>query len=238
MKPSVDVVIPCYRYGRFLRECLESVLSQEGCDVRVLVIDDASTDDSADVARQLAAEDDRVEVIVHSANRGHIATYNEGINWACGDYFLLLSADDLLTPGALARAVALMEQHPEISFTHGREIIIPPNLPPSDCCAQQESPQWHISAGSVFIEQLCSRATNTIGTATVVVRTSAQKNAGHYRSDLPHAGDLEMWLRLAMLGNVANTSHFQGMRRVHGSNMSAFYNRVYTRDLDSTRRSI
>ena len=59
----VDVVIPCYNYGRFLAGCVAGVLDdQPGVDVRVLIIDDASQDDSAEVAQKLAAADDRIEV--------------------------------------------------------------------------------------------------------------------------------------------------------------------------------
>src|SRR5436190_991816 len=101
---SVDVFVPCYNYARFLRECVGSVLAQEGVDVRVLILDDSSTDDSEQVGRALAAEDPRIEYRRHEKNRGHIATYNEGVEWIAGDYAMLLSADDMLAPGALARA--------------------------------------------------------------------------------------------------------------------------------------
>ena len=103
---SVSVVVPCYNYGLFLEDAITSVLDdQEGVDVRVLIIDDASSDDSAEAARKIAARDPRVEVTVHATNKGHIATYNEGLlEWADGDYCVLLSADDRLTPGALRRA--------------------------------------------------------------------------------------------------------------------------------------
>src|SRR5262249_14381598 len=85
---SVSVVIPCYNYGHFLQDAVTSVLDeQEGVDVRVLIIDDASHDDSAAVAAKIAANDSRVEVAVHAANKGNIATYNEGLlEWADGDY--------------------------------------------------------------------------------------------------------------------------------------------------------
>ncbi len=112
---SVSVVIPCYMYGHFLEECAASVLDdQEGVDVRVLIIDDASPDDSAEVAHKIAARDPRVEVIVHEANQGNIATINEGLlDWADGDYWTVLSADDRLTPGALRRARDLLDAHPD-----------------------------------------------------------------------------------------------------------------------------
>src|SRR5262245_2149715 len=109
-RSTVDVVIPCYNYGHFLPQCVDSVLSQPGVDVRVLVIDDKSTDDSAEVARRLADEDERIEVRVHETNQRHIATYNEGLlGWAAADYTVLLSADDLLVPGSLGRAARVMD---------------------------------------------------------------------------------------------------------------------------------
>ena len=121
---SVSVIIPCYKYGHFLEEAVTSVLDdQEGVDVRVLIIDDASSDDSADVARKIAARDPRVEVIVHTANKGNIATYNEGLlEWADGDYCVLLSADDRLTPGALRRARDLLDAHPGVGFVYGHSL--------------------------------------------------------------------------------------------------------------------
>ena len=98
---SVSVIVPSYNYAHFLRECVESVMSQVGVDIRLLVIDDASADNTPEVAAELVAHDARVEYRRHSKNCGHIATYNEGLAWANGDYTVLLSADDMLTPGSL-----------------------------------------------------------------------------------------------------------------------------------------
>ena len=121
---SVSVVIPCYNYGRYLPEAVGSALSnQPGVDVRVLIIDDASPDDSAQVAKEIAAADPRVELRVHTDNQGGIATYNEGIiDWADGDYTVLLSADDQLTPGALTRATEFMDAHPSVGFVYGHPL--------------------------------------------------------------------------------------------------------------------
>src|SRR5437868_5525237 len=105
---SVDVIVPCYRYGHFLKQCVESVIRQESCDVRVLIVDDASPDNTPEVASVLAEADSRVTYVRHHLNKGHIATYNEGIEWASADYLLLLSADDFLLPGALYRATHAM----------------------------------------------------------------------------------------------------------------------------------
>ena len=118
----VDVIVPCYGYARYLEECVHSVLSQRDVEVRVLVIDDASPDNCSEVANLLRASDSRVHLITHTKNQGHIRTYNEGIAWASADYMLLLSADDYLLPGALGRAVALMEQHAQVGMVYGKAI--------------------------------------------------------------------------------------------------------------------
>ena len=121
----VDVVVPCYNYARFLPHCVSSVLAQHGVRVRVLIIDDCSTDETEEVGRDLAQQDDRVEFRRHSENQGHISTYNEGLlEWCTAEYSVLLSADDALAPGALARATELMNRHTDVGMTYGMAIII------------------------------------------------------------------------------------------------------------------
>lgn len=214
---SVDVAIPCYQYGRFLRECVASVLNQD-VDVRVLIIDNASTDDTLEVAMRLAVEDSRVAVQAHRTNLGPHAAYNAGIAWASADYFLVLDADDLLAPGCLSRAVAIMESDRGISFTHGAEIRFHGGEPHHE----DRSPvgNWQVSSGAEFIETICHTPVNHVGAPTVVRRTATQKRIGGYRPELPYSDDLEMWLRLATVGRVASTTSVQAYRRVHPSQMS------------------
>lgn len=236
--PRVDVVVPCYQYGRYLRSCVESILSQAAGDVRVLIIDNASTDDSAEVARQLAAEDARVEVVVHAENVGATASFNEGIAWAEAEYFLQLDADDLLAPGCLQRALEVMEKHPEIAFTYGYEALLYPDGSMQRPDAEGESPDWQIVSGRQFVESVCAFPRNLVGAPTVLRRTSAQKQAGYYRPELPYADDLEMWLRLAMFGSVASTKMIQGIRRVHALQMSSDYRNSMVRDFTEREAAI
>jgi glycosyltransferase involved in cell wall biosynthesis len=227
---GVDVVIPCYQYGHFLRECVASVLSQGVPDIRVLIIDNASTDNSVEIARQLAEADSRVSVIAHEINLGATASINEGIEWASADYFVLLDADDLLAPGCLARALPLMEANSDIAFTYGLEATI---SNADDASAFNVSPQqadWTIIPGRAYIEHACHYPRNYVGAPTVVRRTSAQKQVGLYRPELPYSDDLEMWLRLATAGSVASTKAVQGIRRVHAQQMSEGYRSSMVRD--------
>src|SRR5207248_2493337 len=170
----VDVIIPCYNYGRYLPGCVHSVLGQEGVDVRVLIIDDASPDGSGDVAEQLARRHGRVEARRHAVNRRHIATYNEGLDWAAGDYLLLLSADDLLAPGALRRAARALDAHPEVGLTYGRQIQFTSDTAPAAGPASVDG-GWHIRSGGEFLEWWCRTGQNPVTTPTAVGRNAPQE---------------------------------------------------------------
>ena len=119
MSPSVSVIVPCYRYADVLEGCVSSILEQEGVDVRVLILDDCSPDDTPAVASRLAAADARVEYRRNEQNLGLIGTANAGLEWADGDYVVLISADDVLVPGALARATTVMEANPKVGMVYG-----------------------------------------------------------------------------------------------------------------------
>ena len=126
----VSVVVPCYNYAHYLPACLGSALDQPGVEVEAIVVDDASSDGSREVAEDLSAADPRVKLIRHPRNKGHIATYNDGLEAASGEYLVLLSADDLLAPGSLARAAALLEAHPAVGFVYGRAVEFSGDAPP------------------------------------------------------------------------------------------------------------
>jgi GT2 family glycosyltransferase len=236
--PSIDVVVPCYNYGRFLQSCVNSVLAQPGCEVRILIIDDASTDDSVAIARSLAARDDRIRLLTHEENRGHIATYNEGIELLSADYMLLLSSDDMLAPGAFARAIALMEADKAIGFVYGPSVRFSVEADIATAAAgptkstDAEAPI--VEEGIAFIRRFCATPVNTVETATAVVRTSLQKRVGGYRPELPHSGDMEMWLRLAAHGKVGFIPAVQAFTRIHSNNMRHGYKA--DRDLEDFRQ--
>jgi glycosyltransferase involved in cell wall biosynthesis len=231
---SVSVVIPCYKYGHFLEEAVTSVLDdQAGVDVRVLIIDDASPDDSAEMARKLAARDPRVDVAVHAVNKGHIATYNEGLlEWADGDYCVLMSADDRLTPGALRRARDLLDANPSVGFVYGTALWFWHGKPIPT--ARTKVRRWSVWPGQWWLERRLRQAENCITSPEVVVRTKLQRQVGGYDARLPHTGDQEMWMRLAANADVGFVHGVdQAYYRVHGQNMRTAFNSL--RDLGQKR---
>jgi glycosyltransferase involved in cell wall biosynthesis len=218
---TIDVIVPCYRYGHFLRECVQSVLSQAGPSVRVLIIDDASPDNTSEVAADLVKADSRVTFWRHAVNRGHIGTYNEGIDWASSDFMLLLSADDYLLPGALERAANLMTSHPEVGFVFGNAIRLDVSGIAQPIRTVGGKADFRVWEGHKFIK-VCG-ARNIVATSTAVVRTALAQKVGGYRPELPHSGDLEMWLRLAAHASVGMVTAYQGVYRRHPENMSLGY---------------
>ncbi|MBR0659891.1 glycosyltransferase [Neoroseomonas oryzicola] len=228
----IDVAIPSFNYARYLPACIESVLSQDVDDIRVHVIDNASTDDSVEVARRIAARDSRVSVLARPANLGPHASFNTGVDWASGTYMMILCADDLLAPGSLRRAAEILDRHPGAAFAYGAEVewnaadAEPPRLP------TQEHLGWSHEDGTGYLRRRCLDPMANHSMGMVLVRTDIQKRAGHYRETLRYYDDHEMMLRLANLGGVASTDAVQGIRRIHGCNMSNLYNGSRREDLE------
>jgi len=198
------------------------LLSQQGVQIRAMIIDNASTDQTPEIARELVSQDPRVEYRRHAVNQGHIASFNEGLDWATAKYTVVLPADDLLAPGALSRAVRFLDAHPEVGMCFGEHV---------EWCGEGqfhapsrgEDCPWQIISGAAFIETTYVTQSCLPQMCTAVVRTEVQRRLGGYRPELPHAGDMEMWLRFAADGPLGQLNCIQGAFRRHAQNVSRQY---------------
>lgn len=213
-RPRVSVVIPCYNYGRYLPQCVQSVLSQAELELEVIIVDDHSTDGSEKIAFGIAREHSEVRVIRNEVNKRHIATYNIGLAAATGDYIVLLSADDILAKGSLARAVALMEAHPNVAFVYGYapEFVDFPDPAPLPRT-------WTIWNGFDWIRAVARRGDNVIVNPEVVMRGSVMRKLVGYDPAHPHAADFLLWLQAATLGDVGRVNGVQAHYRTHPGQM-------------------
>jgi glycosyltransferase involved in cell wall biosynthesis len=228
-RPLVSVVVPHYNYGQYLPVSVGSVLAQEGVDVEVIVVDDTSTDGSIAVAREIAASDPRVTLVEHEKNMRHIRTYNDGLGRARGDYVVLLSADDALAPGALGRAVALMEHERDVSLVYGRVEDFS-GLPPAFAPARS---WWTVWDGEEWVGHMARRGRNIPTNPEVVMRRSVYDAIGGYELALPQAADMYMWLRAAARGRIGRVNGpVQAYYRQHDSNM---HNVQFGGNLDNWR---
>jgi len=215
---SVDVFIPNYNYARWLWTTIESVLTQEGVDLRVCVVDNASTDNSVEVVRAAMATDSRVHLIEHAENMGLIASLNDGVNWATGDYAINLSADDALAPGWLASAVAALDANPQAAFAFGPARVFNQTLP-----EPRRSPRRTVTVheGTEFISSTCALGANRIRSPEGIFRVSVQREVGPFSQSLPYSSDMGMWLGLASRGSVIELrGPVAAFYRMHGTNMS------------------
>lgn len=235
-KPRVTVVIPAYNYARYLPECVTSVLTQRDVDVRLLIADDCSTDDTPALTARLAASDARITVVRNERNRGHIPTVNGALEHVDTEYVVKLDADDLLAPGALARATALLEARPDVAFVYGRPRHFSDAVP---ALADVSTRTWTVWSGEDWLAARCRSSANVISQPEVVIRTSLLREAGWYRPALPHSSDMHMWLMLATMGNVGRINGpVQGLYRVHAASMQRTVHAGILIDLQGRRDAI
>lgn len=230
-RPTITVVVPCYNYGHYLRDAVASALTQRDVEVRVIIVDDASTDNSVEVGLQLERLDDRITLIRQRDNQGHIKTYNNGLAAADGDYVVLLSADDLLTPGSLARASALLEANPSVGFAYGHPEVFSGEVPSVD---DADPKSWSLWNGRDWAQLRAHLLRNCIYCPEVVMRTATQRQIGGYREDLPHSGDFEMWLRAALVADVGRVNGVpQARYRVHDASMARTHYNSIPKDIEA-----
>ncbi|PVZ57065.1 glycosyltransferase family 2 protein [Arthrobacter sp. H-02-3] len=231
-RPLVSVVIPCYNYARYLPDAVSSVLDQTEVDLELIIVDDASADDSPQIAARFAAADERIRLVRHTRNMGHIATYNDGLSRVSGEYVVLLSADDMLAPGSLARSTALMEARPEVVLAYGYAMEFKDSVPP----APGKRASWSVWSGEDWMRAVCRSGSNVVVNPEAILRRSAMDQLVGYRADMPHAADMDLWLRAASMGHVGRVNGpVQAFYRVHGSNMHLTDYRGLLTDLRARR---
>jgi glycosyltransferase involved in cell wall biosynthesis len=209
--PAVSVLLPVYNGGVFLEPALESIRAQTFTDFECLVLDDGSTDGSGDVAQRIANRDVRFRVI-RRENRGLVATLNELLGEARGELIARMDADDVALPDRFARQVEFMAANPQVVCLGGGQILmdergrpIAPIEPPVDDRAIQES---------------ALRGHGSICHPTAMIRASALQALGGYRPAFYPAEDLDLWLRLGELGELANLAEPVIFYRVHSGSIS------------------
>jgi glycosyltransferase involved in cell wall biosynthesis len=123
--PTLSVVVPNYNHGRYLKAALEAHLVQSTAPCEVIVVDDASTDDSRSIVEDVAARHPAVRLIRVERNGGVNAAINRGLREARGDFVCFSAADDLVSPDFAARSLAILAEHPTagVCFSDPAEMV-------------------------------------------------------------------------------------------------------------------
>jgi glycosyltransferase involved in cell wall biosynthesis len=203
----VSVVIPCYNQAHFLGEAIESVLGQTYKRHEIVVIDDGSTDDTAEVAGRYAGVR-----LIRQENGGLSRARNAGIEHSEGEYLVFLDADDRLLPEALRTGVEYLGSHEECVFVFGHYRFIAQNGSPLAECR----PPIH----SDYYASLLQR--NFIGMhATVAYRRALFESIGGFDGVLDACEDYDLYLRTARTFPIYNHARLVAEYRRYDGAMSS-----------------
>lgn len=203
LRPSVCVVIPAYNSEATIRRALDSVAAQTLPADRILVVDDASADSTADMAGSYPG----VEVVRLTANLGAAGARNVGIRNADTDLIAFLDADDEWLPTKLEKQMALIISDPDSTFVScGSDLISPAGRNLGDIYRGQT-----VTAGSAAWKALLRD--NYVTTPSILVWRRHLEELGGFNQSLKIAEDQDMWIRLAERGSLGYV--FESLVHVH-----------------------
>jgi glycosyltransferase involved in cell wall biosynthesis len=221
MIPKVSFIVPCYKLGHLLAECVDSILAQSYQDFEVLIMDDNSPDNTSDVAGSF--KDARVRHIRNEPNLGHLQNYNKGISLARGEYIWLISADDRLRSAqVLERYVGMLDRAPNVGF------VFCPAMRLIDDCEAGVMPYSLVSDSDVvfgghnFLVQHLVFA-NIVPAPAAMARKKCYERMNSFPLDLPHTGDWYLWSMFSLYFDVGFCAEPMVNRRFHTSNMSTSF---------------
>jgi len=205
--PAVSVLMPVHNGGHFLRPALESLSIQTFADFEILVVNDGSTDDTAN---QLAAwPDPRLRVLTFPVNRGEAAARNHGLAAARGRYIALLDSDDLAYPTRLAAQVSHLDAHPAIGLLGADCDIIsaePGPHAPIDSPRTDADLRWQSVFGHAFVHSML-----------LFRRELFSEHGVAYSTEFPVATDYDWFTRALAVTRAATYPARLGAYRRHAT---------------------
>ncbi|RMD45126.1 MAG: glycosyltransferase family 2 protein [Aquificota bacterium] len=188
-KPKVSVILPTFNRAKYLDRAISSVLSQSFYDFELIIVDDASTDNTEEIVGMF--KDERIIYVKNPKNLGGAGARNIGIKMAKGDFIAFQDSDDLWHPDKLELQMKVFEKAEEdvavvytafIRKVGEKELIVPP-------------PYVKKTEGYIYKELLTH--INFVGTPTAVIRKEALEDVGYFDERFPRLQDWDLFLRLA-----------------------------------------
>jgi len=204
--PRVTVIIPSYNYAWCVGEAIASVQAQTFTDWELVVVEDGSTDESAEVIEACAAQDSRIR-LYRQENRGLSAARNAGFWLARGDYVALLDCDDKYLPEKLAQQVAYLDKHPEVGMVY------------ADCLLEDGSVWQNHPHEAFWYERLTE--CNLIPCQSVMFRRELIQVVGGCDTEtLVEAEDWDLWVRLCAIAQTRRLPEPNYVMRRHAGQKS------------------
>jgi glycosyltransferase involved in cell wall biosynthesis len=199
--PQVSVLVPVYNGGRFLAECLDSILAQDFADMEILIADDGSTDGSQELIQSYAEKDRRIRRWCNPVNLGLAGNFNACLRAAQGDYVKYVLQDDLLlAPSAIRQMAQALEADPAVTLAGSASDVIDDQGNRLEI--RNSFRRSGVMDGKAAIMHCLLRNGNRIGEPSVVMfrRTAAARGFDeNYRQLI----DLDFWFHLLEQGGFA-----------------------------------
>jgi glycosyltransferase involved in cell wall biosynthesis len=207
-KPIVSVLMTTYNGKRFIRETIESILSQTYSSFEFLIIDDCSSDETAAIVEQY--DDRRIRLIRNQSNLGIPRSRNLGIEQAAGTYMAVTDHDDISAPDRLMRQVAFLEAHPNVVLLGtGSNLLSDGRLTVESSWSGSHVLRWKLLTASPFPH------------SSACVRLSAIRRHGlRYRVDVSCADDHDLFYRMSRVGEIECLPEPLVTWRAHSGNAS------------------
>jgi glycosyltransferase involved in cell wall biosynthesis len=218
-QPSVSVCVPAYQAEAFLAHAIESVLAQTLTDWELVVVDNASTDRTGEIASSY--RDPRIAVHTNPTTVSLQDNWNRAVALASGRYVKVVPADDLLQPECLERQVKELESNPGLALVSCRRDFVDPdgavvlrNRGLVGLLGERPSAE--------VVHRVMTCGINPIGEpATMLFRRDHFLAAGHFDASLPFPMDLELAIRLLQHGSVLGQEETLAAFRVRGDSFTA-----------------
>ena len=216
--PLITVIVVNYNYGRYLAECVDSVIAQTYPNMEIIVVDDGSTDNSLNILQSYNGK----VFVLHQENKGVSAARNAGVLASNGEWVAFLDSDDTWQPEKLQRQSSCIEDS-----AVGMVFCAVEYMDDSGRHLGYTRPQL----GSDVLAQLVTFTSPTIAPSSAVVRRECLRDLGGFDEDLSTAADLDMWTRIAAKYKICAITtplvryrrHSQSMQ----SNLALFENDNY-----------
>ena len=203
--PQVSVIIPNFNHSRYLQQRLDSVYGQTFHDIEVILLDDASTDDSVEVLKRYAGRP-RTRLVVNERNSGStFAQWNKGVALAEGEYIWIAESDDWADPAFLATLVPWMDEHPGAGLVQcdsymADEAVKPPWARFSEVMAKSNPATIqsgsYICPGVEEIRRSMANYNRVVNASAVLFRKSAFEKVGGAKTKYRVLGDYILWFQI------------------------------------------
>jgi glycosyltransferase involved in cell wall biosynthesis len=194
--PVISVCMPVYNTDPYIAEAVESILAQSYRDFEFIIIDDGSTDRSLAILEGYAAQDSRVR-LSSRPNAGYLVRLNEMLDMARGDFIARMDSDDVAMPERFTRQIEFLNAHPEVVAVGSRILAIDSDGDPLlEFCKVPDHEgidRAHLEIRGGYINH-----------PAAMIRTGAIRAVGGYRGAYWPGEDVDLWLRLAEIGRLAN----------------------------------